>query len=139
MKIVVKLSLFVVLLSLAACKESFVNVDNPGAISTASYPGTIADLEQLLAGVYATQHAPSLFGHNMLAKNTYLWDHTTDLSWQGTTTWIQLAQNNSQVNDSFLQGTWQDLWRGYSGVIPCWRVLKPSVPKPMLRMPHRQT
>lgn len=112
MKIVVKLSLFVVLLSLAACKESFVNVDNPGAISTASYPGTIADLEQLLAGVYATQHAPSLFGHNMLAKNTYLWDHTTDLSWQGTTTWIQLAQNNSQVNDSFLQGTWQDLWRG---------------------------
>ncbi|QMW04652.1 RagB/SusD family nutrient uptake outer membrane protein [Spirosoma foliorum] len=112
MKILVKLSLFVLLLGMASCKESFVNVDNPGAISTANYPGTVADLEQLLAGAYATQHAPNLFGHNMLAKNTYLWDHTTDLSWQGTTTWIQLAQNNSQVNDSFLQGTWQDLWRG---------------------------
>jgi len=112
MKILIKLSLFAFVLGMLSCKESFVNVDNPTAISTSSYPATVADLEQLLLGVYATQHAPSLYGHNMLAKNTYLWEHTTDLSWQGTTTWIQLAQNNSQPNDSFLQGTWQDLWRG---------------------------
>ncbi len=48
----------------------------------------------------------------MLAKNAFLWDHTTDLSWRGTPTWIQMGQNNSQPNDSFLYDNWRELWRG---------------------------
>ncbi|TLV02137.1 RagB/SusD family nutrient uptake outer membrane protein [Dyadobacter luticola] len=112
MKILVKISLFVLLAGVFSCKEDFVNVENPGALSPTNYPGSVTDLEQLLTGVYATQHANGLFGHTMLAKNTWLWDHTTDLSWQGTPTWIQLAQNNSQPNDSFLYDTWRELWRG---------------------------
>lgn len=112
MKILVKISLFFLLAGIFSCKEDFVNVDNPGALSPANYPNSVTDLEQLLTGLYATQHANGLFGHTMLAKNTWLWDHTTDLSWQGTPTWIQLAQNNSQPNDSFLYDTWRELWRG---------------------------
>lgn len=113
MKLIIRLFFFLTLVAgLGSCKEDFVSVDNPGALSPANYPASVTDLEQLLTGLYATMDAPGLFGHDMLGKNTYLWDHTTDLSWQGTPTWIQLAQNNSQPNDSFLAETWRDLYRG---------------------------
>jgi hypothetical protein len=113
MKILLKYTLIAtVLLGIASCKDDFVNVDNPLAISTSSYPTTVTDLEQLLAGVYATQHAGGIFGRAMGPYSTHLWDHTTDLSWQGTPTWIQMGQNNSQPNDSFLYDTWRECWRG---------------------------
>lgn len=108
----IKLPLLTLLVGLAGCKESFVDVNNPSTLSTSNYPGSINDLNQLLTGVYGTQHAFGLFGHNMLGKNIYCWDHTQDLSWQGTSTWIQLAQNNSQPNDSFIAETWRDVWKG---------------------------
>ena len=112
MKIFQKLLLLLVLTGMASCSDDFVNVENPGALAPSQYPASVADLEQLLTGVYATQHATGLFGHTMLAKNAFLWDHTTDLSWQGTPTWIQMGQNNSQPNDSFLYDNWRELWRG---------------------------
>ena len=112
MKIFHKLMLLIVLTGMASCSDDFVEVENPGALAPSQYPASIADLEQLLTGVYATQHANGLYGHNMFAKNMWLWDHTTDLSWQGTPTWIQMGQNNSQPNDGFLFDTWRELWRG---------------------------
>ncbi|WP_353719326.1 RagB/SusD family nutrient uptake outer membrane protein [Dyadobacter sp. 676] len=112
MKIFHKLLLLVVMSGMFACSDDFVDVENPGALPPSKYPASVADLEQLLTGVYATQHANGLYGHTMLGKNTWLWDHTLDLSWQGTPTWIQMGQNNSQPNDSFLYDTWRELWRG---------------------------
>ncbi|MVM32021.1 RagB/SusD family nutrient uptake outer membrane protein [Spirosoma sp. HMF4905] len=112
MNIFFKLSLFALLVGLASCKDSFVNVDNPTAISTANYPATVADLEQLLTGVYGTQHATGIFGRAMGPYSTYLWDHTTDLSWQGSPNWIQMGQNNALPSDAFLLQIWPDLWRG---------------------------
>jgi hypothetical protein len=111
-KRLIKLPLFTMLLILAGCKESFVDINNPSTLSTANYPNSVNDLDQLLTGVYASQHSTGLFGHNMLGKNFYCWDHTLDMSWQGTSTWIQLAQNNSQPNDSFIAETWRDAWKG---------------------------
>ncbi|MCF0074410.1 RagB/SusD family nutrient uptake outer membrane protein [Dyadobacter sp. CY261] len=112
MKIFHKLLLLLALTGLYSCSDDFVDVENPGALAPSQYPASVADLEQLLTGAYATQHANGLFGHTMLGKNTWLWDHTLDLSWQGTPTWIQMGQNNSQPNDSFLYDTWRELWRG---------------------------
>ncbi|OJV14694.1 MAG: RagB/SusD family nutrient uptake outer membrane protein [Dyadobacter sp. 50-39] len=112
MKIFHQLLLLLVLTGLLSCSDDFVNVENPGALSPSQYPSSVTDLEQLLTGVYATQHATGLYGHTMLGKNLWLWDHTLDLSWQGTPTWIQMGQNNSQPNDSFLYDTWRELWRG---------------------------
>jgi len=112
MKIVIKLALFTLLVALASCKDSFVNVDNPTAISTSNYPNTVSDLEQLLTGVYGTQHATGIFGRAIGPYSTYLWDHTTDLSWQGSPNWIQMGQNNALPSDAFLQQIWPDLWRG---------------------------
>lgn len=112
MKPFLKITLFIALIGLGGCKEDFIDVTNPGALSTNNYPNTLTDLEQLLTGVYGTQHSAGLFGHNIYGKGFYMWDHTADLSWQGTPTWIQLAQNNSQPNDGFLSETWRDTWRG---------------------------
>ncbi|MET7258147.1 RagB/SusD family nutrient uptake outer membrane protein [Dyadobacter fermentans] len=112
MKILHQFLLLFVLTCLLSCSNDFVNVENPGALSPSQYPNSVTDLEQLLTGVYATQHATGLYGHTMLGKNLWLWDHTLDLSWQGTPTWIQMGQNNSQPNDSFLYDTWRELWRG---------------------------
>ncbi|MGX5857533.1 RagB/SusD family nutrient uptake outer membrane protein [Dyadobacter jiangsuensis] len=112
MKILHQFLLLFVLTGLLSCSDDFVNVENPGALSPSQYPNSVTDLEQLLTGVYATQHATGLYGHTMLGKNLWLWDHTLDLSWQGTPTWIQMGQNNSQPNDSFLYDTWRELWRG---------------------------
>jgi hypothetical protein len=112
MKILAKLMCLSLLAGLVACKEDFVDVSNPNALSTGNYPASLNDLEQMLTGVYATQHAFGLFGHDMLVKNIYCWDHTLDLSWQGTPTWIALAQNNTQPNDEFLAETWRDAWKG---------------------------
>lgn len=111
-KRLIKLSLFTILIGLTGCKESFVDVTNPSTLSTANYPSSVNDLNQLLTGIYGTQHAYGLFGHDMLGKNIYCWDHTLDLSWLGTSTWIQLAQNNSQPNDYFISDTWGDAWKG---------------------------
>ena len=112
MKIFHQFLLLFVLTGLLSCSDDFVNVENPGALAPSQYPASVTDLEQLLTGVYATQHATGLYGHTMLGKNLWLWDHTLDLSWQGTPTWIQMGQNNSQPNDSFLYDTWRELWRG---------------------------
>ncbi|WP_342088274.1 RagB/SusD family nutrient uptake outer membrane protein [Dyadobacter sp. OTU695] len=112
MKIFHKFFLLFVLTGLLSCNDDFVDLENPGALAPSKYPGSVTDLEQLLTGVYATQHATGLYGHTMLGKNLWLWDHTLDLSWQGTPTWIQMGQNNSQPNDSFLYDTWRELWRG---------------------------
>lgn len=103
---------FALVLCTFSCKDSFVNVDNPTAISTANYPKSVSDLEQLLAGAYATQHAGGIFGRAIGPYSTYLWDHTCDLSWQGSPNWIQMAQNNALPSDNFLVQIWPDLWRG---------------------------
>ncbi|MDF9796370.1 tetratricopeptide (TPR) repeat protein [Catalinimonas alkaloidigena] len=111
-KVFLKAVSFSMLLALASCSDDFVDVTNPDALSTENYPGSVNDLEQLLTGVYGSQHVTGLYGHNMFGKILYMWSHTADLSWQGTPTWIALAQNNSQPNDGFLNATWQDSWVG---------------------------
>lgn len=112
MKICIKLSFMALLAVVVACKQSFVDVENPTAIATSAYPDKVSDLEQLLTGAYATQHAAGTFGRAMGPYNTHLWDHTADLSWQGSPNWIQMAQNNALPSDNFLLQTWPDLWRG---------------------------
>src|SRR5690606_4272040 len=103
---------FLFLFGFSSCDPDFVEVDNATAISTANYPKTVDDLEQLLAGVYATQHAAGIFGRAIGPYSTYVLDHTCDLSWQGSPNWIQMAQNNTLPNDAFLRQIWPDLWRG---------------------------
>jgi starch-binding outer membrane protein, SusD/RagB family len=104
--------LIMLLLSCVACKDDFLDVADPNSLTANNFPTTMAHLEQMLNGVYANQHAFGLFGHNMLGKNTYMWDHTGDLAWLGTPTWISMGQNNTLPNDGFVFETWRDTWKG---------------------------
>ena len=107
-----KYLLIFLLAFICSCNPDFVEIDNATAISTVNYPNTADDLEQLLAGVYATQHAAGIFGRAIGPYSTYVLDHTCDLSWQGSPNWIQMGQNNTLANDAFLRQIWPDLWRG---------------------------
>jgi hypothetical protein len=112
MKNYLKILSLLCLLGATACKQDFVEVADPNSLSPDNFPTTMAHLDQMRNGLYGTQHAFGLFGHNMLGKNIYMWDHTADLAWQGTPTWIAMAQNNSLPNDEFLRDTWRDAWKG---------------------------
>lgn len=99
-------------LAVSSCGDDFLDTEDKNNLSPDSYPVTMTHLNDMLNGVYGAQHSFGLFGHNMLGKNIYCWDHSTDLSWQGTEQWIKLAQNNTQINDEFLADTWRDAWKG---------------------------
>ena len=97
---------------LFSCSEDFLEITNPNALSPANYPASTDDVEQMLQGAYGTQHAYGLYGHAMGPKTFFCWDHTVNLAWQGTQTWINLAQNDSKPSDPFIQDTWRDLYLG---------------------------
>jgi len=97
---------------LMSCGEDFLNLDNPNALTVANYPTSKVDLDLVLIGVYGTQHIQGTYGHNILAKGFHCWDHTQNMAWQGTQTWIQLCQNDSQPSDLFLSQTWRDFYKG---------------------------
>jgi len=97
---------------LFSCSQDYLDLSNPNALSSANYPASTADVEQMLQGVYGTQHAYGLYGHTMMTKNFFCWDHTMNLAWQGTQTWINLAQNDTKPSDGFLRDTWRDSYMG---------------------------
>ncbi len=97
---------------LLGCSTDFLELEDPNNLVESNYPTSAADIEQLLQGAYGTQHAFGLYGHTMLAKNLFCWDHTQDMAWLGTQTWINLAQNDTRASDPFLQDTWNDSYKG---------------------------
>lgn len=121
------------LIMLVGCSEDFLELSNPNALSPEDYPTSKEDVEQMLQGAYGTQHAYGLYGHTMGPKTFFCWDHTINLAWQGTQTWINLAQNDSNASDPFLQDVWQDLYLGVQransllGVVANFRENEPGV------------
>ncbi len=111
MKKYIILTLSIVVL-LFGCSKDFLELEDPNSLTLANYPKTTADMEQLIEGVYGNQHAYGLYGHVILAKGFYCWDHTQDMAWQGTQTWINLAQNDTQPSDEFLRDLWRDAYKG---------------------------
>ncbi|MEQ8684549.1 MAG: RagB/SusD family nutrient uptake outer membrane protein [Imperialibacter sp.] len=106
---------YIVILSFAflmGCSEEFLSVDNPNALTPSAFPTSAADLESILIGVYGTQHGYGLYGHTILAKGYHVWDHTMNLAWQGTQTWINQAQNDTRPSDEFLKDIWKDSYKG---------------------------
>ena len=107
---------YIALLSLtlmfSSCGEDFLTVTTPNAIGVNDFPATANDLESVMVGAYANMHAYGLYGHCILAKGFQCWDHTQDMAWQGTQTWIQLCQNDAQASDLFLSQIWKDAYKG---------------------------
>lgn len=99
-------------LLLWGCKEEFLQLEDPNNLTEGNFPTNAEGLESLLQSAYASRHGQGLYGENMLGKNFFCWDHTQDMAWLGTQTWIQLSQNDSRPFDLFLEQTWRDAYKG---------------------------
>ncbi|AQG78200.1 RagB/SusD family nutrient uptake outer membrane protein [Spirosoma montaniterrae] len=97
---------------LLACREDFLETEDPNSLTSDNFPTTVAHLDLMLNGVYANRHAFGLYGHNMFGKNTNSFDHTQDQSWVGFQFWNEMNQNNTRPDNEFMTETWRDAWRG---------------------------
>jgi len=104
----------VLLISLAgtSCKDSFLELSDPNAVSPTVMPTTMGHIDLLLNAIYADQHSFGLFGHDMLGKNLYCLDHTWDLAWRADKLWVDLCSNDTKPDNGFMQETWRDSYRG---------------------------
>ena len=98
--------------SMVACEETFLETKDPNSLTTANFPAQLTDLDLMLNGLYASQRAFGLYGHNLLPKGFYCLDHTQDQAWLGTAFWNDLNQNNTQPANNFMDQIWRDSWRG---------------------------
>lgn len=112
MKKLTILLLLPLLIGAYGCRDSFLDTVDPKTLNSANFPSTMEHLNLMLNGVYANQHSFGLFGHNMLSKNIYCFDHTQDQGWIAFQFWNDLNQNNTQPNNEFMNETWRDTWRG---------------------------
>lgn len=106
------IALLMTVLLFTSCNEEFLSLDNPNSLTPANFPTSSGDVEQMLQGVYGNMHAFGLYGHTMMPKSVYCWDHTQDMAWQGTQTWINLCQNDTNPSDAFIADTWKDSYKG---------------------------
>lgn len=104
--------LFAILSVFISCDEDFLSVNDPNSLTPANFPASGGDMEQILQGVYSSMHAYGLYGHTMGPKTVFCWDHTQDMAWQGTQTWINLCQNDTVPSDGFIEDTWRDSYKG---------------------------
>jgi hypothetical protein len=97
---------------MASCGKDFLKIKDPNAMAPSNFPTTLDALNLELTNIYAAQHPTGLFGHDMLGKNIYCFDHTEDMAWQGTQFWIEECQNDTRASSDFISETWRDCWRG---------------------------
>lgn len=96
----------------AACEESFLETKDPNSLTSANFPTQVSDLDLMLNGLYASQRAFGLYGHDVFPKAIYCLDHTQDQAWIGTQFWNDINQNNTEPGNNFINEVWQDCWRG---------------------------
>jgi len=102
----------IVLLSTTKCSESYLELDNPNAISESIFPTSINQVGLLVASVYGVQHHWGFYGHYWLGYGIYCLDHTIDLQWRGDDSWIGICTGLAQGTDGKLQRQWLALYRG---------------------------
>jgi hypothetical protein len=100
------------LMGIASCKKGYLDLQNPNAISPDNFPTSLSQLNLELTGAYAYQHSFGLWGHDMLGKNSYCYDHTEDMSWTGFQYWNDQCQDNAKPDNQYVYETWRDSWKG---------------------------
>ena len=100
------------LIGITGCKKGYLALNNPNSITPDKFPTTIDQLNEELTGAYAFQHSFGLFGHSMLGKNVYCYDHTQDMSWLGDQFWLDQTQDNTKPDNPQNSDTWRDSWKG---------------------------
>ncbi len=112
MKTTTRIFIYLLFIGSISCSEDFLETEDKTSLSENNYPQTLDDIEDLLNGVYGTQHINGLFGQNLFPKIIYCLDHTLDLSWQGTAGWIDMSRNNTPYSYDEMDLTWDKAWLG---------------------------
>ena len=75
-----KYSIYAVLIAmlLPGCKNFF-GIENPQTLSTANFPATMEQVNQLVTSAYAQDHAIGTYAFYWFPMGVYLYDHTTDI------------------------------------------------------------
>ena len=75
-----KYSIYAVLIAmlLPGCKNFF-GIENPQTLSTANFPSTMEQVNQLVTSAYAQDHAIGTYAFYWFPMGVYLYDHTTDI------------------------------------------------------------
>ncbi len=112
LKIKIGVALLAVMGVVASCEESFLETQDPNSLTSANFPAQVSDLDLMLNGLYASQRAFGLYGHNLYPKGIYCFDHTQDQAWLGTQFWGDQHRNDTQPANNFMDQIWRDSWRG---------------------------
>lgn len=96
-----------VALLFTGCKDFF-TIENPQTLSTANFPATMEQVDQLVTAAYAQDHAIGTYAFYWFPMGIYLYDHTTDI--YGSYDERATSQDNYTAIDSrYITTTYTDL------------------------------
>ncbi|CAL1520022.1 RagB/SusD family nutrient uptake outer membrane protein [Chitinophaga sp. MM2321] len=105
--------LFILLMfSLPGCKQSFLELEDKGAISENNFPTSLNHLDLLLVSVYGVQHERGFLGYWWHGYSIYCLDHTIDMQWRNDDAWIGISTGMARLGDTKVQHQWRDIQKG---------------------------
>lgn len=100
------------LMALAGCGDSFLELKDPGSISTGNFPTKLGHVDLLVSSVYGAQHHWTFLGHTWAGYVAYCLDHTVDQQWRGDQTWIDIHAGTVQPGNSKVENPWKAINMG---------------------------
>lgn len=98
----------VFLVTLAACKKSFLDPKVTTARDAATSIETVSDLDGLIIGAYDRMNAASYYGRDFIIFGAARSDNA--FSTGNTNRFVSTSQFNQTVSDSYATGTWQQIY-----------------------------
>ena len=98
-----------------SCSDSFLDLSDPSTLSPSYFPKTMSDMESLVTSCYAEVNSFELYGKRVMAKHSFILDHTADMAWTADPYWNQQATNQVSSDNEYVR----TLWWGYYKVVQC--------------------
>ena len=94
-----------------SCSDSFLDLSDPSTLSPAYFPVSMADMEMLVTSCYASVSDFNLYGKRVMAKGSFVVDHTVDLAWVEDKHWNEMATNSVTVGNDYVKSMWQGYYQ----------------------------
>jgi len=92
-----------------SCADSFLNLEDTSTLKPENFPTKVEDLEYLITSCYVFVSDFNLYGKRVMAKGSFVTDHTVDLAFTEFPEWNTMATNNLSSDNEWLE----TLWFGY--------------------------
>jgi hypothetical protein len=99
-------------ISLPACKSSFLDLQDKGSISENNFPTSLDHLDLLLVSVYGVQHERGFMGYWWHGYSVFCLDHTIDMQWRNDDAWIGISTGMARQGDNKVTNQWRDIQKG---------------------------